>query len=126
MTTRKSRDIDLGFVAEALPSFIQEATEQVEQIERHRPAWSKLLKKFVLDSQTQCVCVEHSSELSVSQRCTQIVADDDEISQVALAQEAVVVCFRPQFAEQRLRAHRQRGNACVHCSDVFAMTPQPG
>ena len=34
MTTRKSRDIDLGFVAEALPSFIQEATEQVEQIEQ--------------------------------------------------------------------------------------------
>ncbi|RZS52936.1 chemotaxis protein CheA [Sphaerotilus mobilis] len=34
MTKKKSRDIDLGFVAEALPAFIQEATEQVEQIEQ--------------------------------------------------------------------------------------------
>ncbi|MDP4299978.1 chemotaxis protein CheA [Leptothrix discophora] len=31
---KKTRDIDLGFVAEALPSFINEATEQVEQIEQ--------------------------------------------------------------------------------------------
>ncbi|MGY0196240.1 chemotaxis protein CheW [Leptothrix sp. BB-4] len=34
MSTRKSREIDLGFVADALPTFIQEATEQVEQIEQ--------------------------------------------------------------------------------------------
>ncbi|MEY2655430.1 MAG: hypothetical protein RLZZ524_2458, partial [Pseudomonadota bacterium] len=34
MSTRKTREMDLGFVADALPAFIQEAGEQIEQIEQ--------------------------------------------------------------------------------------------